>query len=248
MKLKDLSKGLGRKDIFRIDPRVIEIQDGFNLRSERPDLEEYIDGLVDYIRNNGNIPGNLTVKMINNVPMIRDGHCRLRAVRKLIEDGFEIKSVPCESLDQKSNEADELALVFTTSQSLPLTQLEQAEGVKRFRAMGFSNIEIAKKIGKSASTISNLLNLASAPVDVKAMVKSGEVSATTAVRSKPEAIKKAVEKARTEGKARAVIQVGGKIGKIRQIVLDWRKAIEGNENPILAGDEALEKIGKVVGL
>ena len=76
--------------------------------------------------------------------------------------------------------------------------------------MGLLQSEIARRLGKSQTAISNLVMILEAPEAVKEMIQNKEISATLAaeeMKSDPEnaeiKITKAVQKAKDSGKSRA---------------------------------------------
>lgn len=83
----------------------------------------------------------------------------------------------------EGNDADRTARIITSATNKPLTPLEMAEGYKRLRAFGWTPIQIAKKVGKSAEHVQQLLALGDAPNAVREMVTSGDVSASRAAKT-----------------------------------------------------------------
>jgi len=210
MGIKEIS--MGRMDIFKVDPKVLQEEEGFNLREEGPELDQYIADLAAYIKNNG-IPGVLTIHMKGDQAYVIDGHCRRRAALMAIEQGSELKSVPCRMVDRHDSEVDKIAYLITTNSGRPLSTMEKASVVKRLHVLTVDNKTIAGKLGMSVAYVGQLLELAAAPVEIANSVKAGEVSATLAIEEMkkdpveaPNKIKKAVEKAKAEGKKKATKQ------------------------------------------
>ena len=190
MNIKDLASG--RRDLFMLDPSILVMQPGFNLREEGPELDEYIEALALYTKDNG-VPGILTITMINEKPVVMDGHCRTRGAMIAIKKyGAEIKSVPCRMMDKYANEVDQIAQLITSNSGRQLTPIEKAGVVKRLRAFNLENKEIAVKLGMPEASVVQLLELCAAPLEVVNMVKRGEASVTTVVRE----VKKSPEKAK----------------------------------------------------
>ena len=209
MNIKDLA--IGRKDLFMLDPRVIVEKEGFNLRSEGPELDEYVNGIAEYITNNGfSGLGVLTIEMQGDNPVVIDGHCRRRGALIAIKNGVELKSVPCRMIDKYSNEVDRISHLITSNSGRQLTPIEKAGVVKRLRALNIENKDIATKLGMTVSYVGQLLELSGAPEYVQTMVKAGEVSAATAmkeVKANPEGAREvlqtAVKTAKAAGKKKA---------------------------------------------
>ena len=207
MGIKEIA--VGRKDIFLLDPRTLVEEDGFNARQETPELIAYIEDLAGYIYNNG-VPGILDVYAKGEQIVVVDGHCRRRASIIAMDKGAELKGVPCRVLDRYLNDIDRTARLITANQGRPLTSLEEAEVIKRLRAFGMENKDIAAKLGWSRGKASNLLILGSVAPEVRAMVKENKISATMAVEETrkdpaqaPQRLKEAVERAEGDGKPKA---------------------------------------------
>lgn len=174
-----------RSDIYRIDPRNVKIQEGFNIRQIESDADD-IALLMESIRENG-VRRPIVVKSNQNKEqdgmeyVCVDGHRRLTAVMNLIEQGEEIAYVKAEMV-KGMNEEDAVLSMFILNDGKPLSPIEKAEGVRRLiDVYGYSNIEVAKKIGESGATISNLLMLSKMPKSVKRKIAANIISSTLAL-------------------------------------------------------------------
>jgi ParB-like chromosome segregation protein Spo0J len=203
-------QSLGRKDVFLYDPKLLIEKDGWNARVEGPELNQYIRDLSDYIKNGNPVPGILDVYVEGEQVILIDGHCRTQAAIMAINEGAELKGVLVRVLDRYINETDRIARLITSNSGRPLSPIEKASVVKRLMNFNVPVKEIAIKTGMSVSTVQGLLDLCGAAPEVQEMVKKGEVSATQAVKtirkegaSAGPKLKKAVEKAKSEGKSRA---------------------------------------------
>ncbi|MGC8073574.1 DNA-binding protein, partial [Salmonella enterica] len=76
-----------------------------------------------------------------------------------------------------------IARIITSANNKPLTPAEIDEGYKRLKAFGWTPAQIAKKVGRSAQHVQDLLALGNAPSPVREMVKAGQVSATRAAKA-----------------------------------------------------------------
>jgi ParB family chromosome partitioning protein len=179
MNIKELFKRTASPYLIPVEQ--IEVEAGFNFRDMTSDLNSYIDDLARYIENNGVPGGPLVVKIKGDKAYLRDGHCRLAAVKLARSRGCEIETVQCRVMNNVSNDADEIALLVTSNSGRTITQLELAGIVKRLHLLNIEDADIARKIGKSPSLVHHLLVLSSAPEPVKEMVKAGRVSASMAV-------------------------------------------------------------------
>lgn len=215
-----------RKDLYMIDPRVIEEEPGWNVRIDGPELQAHIRTLCDSIKEIG-VQEPLTVYMRGDVPVLTNGHCRLRAVKLAIDEGAEVKAVPVRCEERGTNEADRVLSMLTRNSGKPLGQLEQAEVVKRLLALGWTKPQVVSKAGFTGVHLDNLLLLASAPSTVTQMVRDGQVSARTAVdvmrkekEQAPEVLQTALKTAKSQGKDRATAK---HLPKAPGRETDWQK-------------------------
>jgi len=199
--IKDIAKG--RSDLYRVDPRDLKVKAGWNVRDEESlDLEELMTSIKEV-----GVKQPLTVQVENGQPYVTDGHRRYFATMKLIEQGVEIATVPVQTEDRYTNDADHVASMLVRNSGKPLTALEQARVFKRLMDYGLSQTEIAAKVGKSRQWIVNMLELNAAPEELKKLVKTGNVTATLAHKTlKQEGGEKAAKTLK-----KAVEKTGGKV-------------------------------------
>lgn len=209
MALKDIAAG--RTDIYRIDPRLLKIKDGWNSRDlSDPANQAHVEELSLSIAEIG-VKRPIVVSWENNEPFVTDGHCRYFATMKAIERGAEIKTVPVIPEDRYSSEADRIFTQIIHNAGKPLTSIEQAKVFKRLIDFGWKGQDIAAKAGISASRVSQILDLLTLPEPVKAMVTAGSVSASLALQTVKsegekavETLSDAVETAKAEGKTKVL--------------------------------------------
>jgi ParB family transcriptional regulator, chromosome partitioning protein len=103
--------------------------------------------------------------------MIISGERRYRAAR---EAG--LRELPCIEMDVDDRAVAEIALIENL-QRKDLTAFEEADGllvlVERF---GYTHDEISRKIGKSRSSVTESLTLASLPVDIRELCRRADIS------------------------------------------------------------------------
>jgi ParB/RepB/Spo0J family partition protein len=174
------TEAVGRKDLFLIAPEKIQEKAGWNVRDASPELTEHIEELALSISQIG-VQQPLTVYMEDDIIYLSDGHCRLSAVRKAIEMGAEIKSVPCRVEERYSNDADRVLTMITRNSGKPLTPFEKSKVIKQLVNFGWSKEDIAAKIGMTAAYVVRLLEMQSMPEQLKEAVVSGNVSASLAL-------------------------------------------------------------------
>lgn len=204
---------VGRRDLLYIDPRNIVVEEGWNVRDlTEPNNAAHVHELSLSIRAVG-VKMPLKVRIDARGPVLVDGHCRLAAVMKCVEEGIDIKSVPCIS-DNKESEADRVLNMIVANAGKALEVEEAARVVaKLVNGYNWSEKEVSDKIGRSTTYVRNLLDLQAAPHEVLLMVRAGRVSASLAIetlrahgndsKAAVETLKAGLEAAEAAGKTRA---------------------------------------------
>lgn len=205
--LKELATG--KRDLFMVDPRVIQIRKDWNVRENTDELQLHLNWLKESIKQVG-VQQPIIIYMDDGKPFVADGHCRLKATLLAIKEGADIKTIPCLPEDRYASDGDRMVSMITRNSGKSLTALEQGEVYKRLVRFGWHPNDIATKVGMSVSHIANMLKLAGADGEVHDMVRQGTVSPSLAVKaikkdpSKAKAVlKEAVDKAKKSGKKKA---------------------------------------------
>jgi ParB family chromosome partitioning protein len=200
-RLNDLSHGRG--DLFRLDPRIIQVDGGWNVRTfDNPEVLAHVASLKDSIKKIG-VQVPITVRYKEGRAILVDGECRLRATLAAIAEGADIATIPAVGEPQGRNEAERLALQTIRNSGLRFTPLENSAIVVRLQDYGWTQERIAETLGFSLGYIGHLLLLASSPESVKTMVADGSVSASLAietVRAQGDGAAKTLGTALTEAK------------------------------------------------
>ncbi|AUR86204.1 hypothetical protein NVP1083O_58 [Vibrio phage 1.083.O._10N.286.52.B9] len=162
---KNKESGIKATKTYNVPRDLLFVEAGFNVRDIDPEhvasirsayeLGEYIPPLL--VKDNGD--GKFKVI---------DGHHRYYAGEGLIER-FECK-------DFIGSDADQVAMMITSSQGRQLSTTERAKAYLRLHRHGFTYDEIAKKCGRSRADVNNHMNLATAPQEVFDHVQSGKIS------------------------------------------------------------------------
>jgi hypothetical protein len=167
--------GVQKTTQFQVDPRIIEIEDGFNARPIDP---EHVTSIkLAYIA--GSILPPLFVRVDAGRIILVDGHHRLAAIMELIADGTDVRRVDC--MQFRGNDADRIAHMLTSAQGKALTPLEQGLQYRKLQGFGWSAQEIASKVGKSPNHVNQMLTLSESNSDVQGMVTRKEVAANVAL-------------------------------------------------------------------
>ncbi|MEX3917953.1 hypothetical protein AB4Y43_17175 [Paraburkholderia sp. BR10872] len=172
-------EGVNKVTHYKLDPHIIEVEQGFNIRFMTPARREYIDGIKTAMRAGAKFPP-LDVRIEGGRIILVDGHNRLIAILELIDEGVEILFVEVRQFS--GNDADRVAhMVGTGQQGLPLSQLEQGHGFRRLQNFGWPLKRIANHIGKSETLVEKCVMLAEADTEIQQMLVREEVSADVVV-------------------------------------------------------------------
>lgn len=166
--------GVSKDNIFKIDPRVIKIEPGFNIRFDTPRRRAYIDDMKVAFRAGATFPP-LRTRAEDGEVILVDGHNRLQMYQELIEEGAEILFVLC--LEFRGNEAERVShMTASGKQGLTILALEAGHGYLRNLNWGWSIQKIAMKDGVSDTYVEQCIMLAEAPVAVQQMIVREEVA------------------------------------------------------------------------
>lgn len=137
-------------------------------RTELGDLTE----LIDSIREKGVLePLLVRPSDVGGRYMIIAGERRYRAS---LEVG--LTEVPCIELDVDDRGVAEISLIENL-QRKDLNAFEEADGLQALvERFGYTHEEIARKIGKSRSSITEVLSLASMPEDIRQLCRRADIS------------------------------------------------------------------------
>lgn len=186
---KDHETGVTRAEIFRVNPDEVIFEENFNVRAKDDSLDAHIEQLYQSMKHGAYIPP-VDLRVEAGKAIVIDGHCRVTAARRL---KLEAPEYTLEARQFRGNEQDRvLHMLGTGSGQKPLTPLEAGIGYLRLIKFGLTSQQIAKKLGVSSVTVENGLILAEAPVEVQNLIKTGDVSSTTAreaIKQGPEGVK-----------------------------------------------------------
>lgn len=153
--------------------------------------------------------------------------------RYMAAKNIELEEVPCIEMSVTDNEAMELALI-ENMQRKDLDVFEEAEGLKALAdTYGYNHEEIARKIGKARSTITEVINISKIPKDLR------ELCTEFGIKSRGTLIEIAKQKNRddmyhliTQVKQRELKredtrdlskQIKGKVKKLEKFVYNYQK-------------------------
>lgn len=180
MQLRDHDAVVGKNDLFRVNPRLLTVEPGFNLRDlDTPTAREKLDALKESIRAVG-VLSPVTIRIDGETIYLTDGHRRHKAVMELIGEGVEIDTVPAVAEPKAVNEAERVARIIDFGSGEPLTALEKAEGIRRLMGYGWDRTKIAGRLGVTTQTVATWEEMLALPEAVKEAVREEAVSVTTA--------------------------------------------------------------------
>lgn len=192
---------LMRADLPKIRLDQIHAEPGFNPAETDDDYARRVEGIVNHLREGGTVPPIEVRPRDEGGMWIVDGHARIDAYRRAQLAGVPLQDpkdgyVYVLATIFQGSDADRTLRLITSAEGRTLSPLQQSEVMKRLRGYGWSPSEIARKTGRSAEYISQLLALGDADSSIKDLVTSGQVSALVAA--------KAVRK--HKGQAQAVLE------------------------------------------
>ena len=108
--------------------------------------------------------------------LIIAGERRWRAAQKA-----GLKEVPCVEMEVDEGAVAEIALI-ENMQRKDLTVWEEADGLSSLcDRFGYTHEEVARKVGKSRSTVTEALSIAAIPIDVREICAKADISAKSAL-------------------------------------------------------------------
>ena len=182
MRLKDFVKEQGgtMSDLFNLPLSVLDPNPD-NIRLDTQAVREHIQGIADSIRETGFLRSRpLTVRLVGDRAIVVDGNCRLMACRIAVEQGAELLTVPCVPEAVGTSPVERLANMLVANAGLAHSPFEKVGAIKLMMSYGWTDTQIAKRLGVSRQTIQNLLELAGTSPEVQEAVAKGTVSATQA--------------------------------------------------------------------
>lgn len=169
--------GVGKATSFTVDPRMLEVEEGFNGRPINPD---HVRAMADSYKAGATFP-DIEVRVEDGRILVIDGHHRREAALLAISEGAEIERIGAKHF--RGNDADRVMLMVTSQQGLPMTPLQLGVQYKKMIGFGWTAQQIAARAGKSGQHVKDCIALAETNSDVQGMVTRGEVSAAVALKT-----------------------------------------------------------------
>jgi len=101
--------------------------------------------------------------------------------RYIASKNIGLKDVPCIEMNVSDNEAMELALIENI-QRKDLGVFEEADGLRSLADVyGYNHDQIAKKIGKARSTVTEIINISRIPIDIRELCKEFNIMSRSTI-------------------------------------------------------------------
>jgi len=237
-----------KKDQLLVDPRNIEIKEGFNVRQNFGDM----GALKASIKENGVLVALSGYKKEKTKTkyILTSGHRRLKAVMELIAEGHEFKYVPMSPEKQHRSEEQRILEQGLFNDGKPLLEVEEGDWCKRLETFGHTQQEIAVKIGKTQAHVSNRIKLAEACKFMKNCLIREVLSASVAMQilkdypdeaQQKEVVEKAIGKIKKAGKGKITVKhiaskkakaATSRMGKYQKKFADMFEIMKNGDNRI----------------
>lgn len=172
-------KEVKRANGYNADPRLLWIEDGFNIREID---ESHVEGFIKSYQDGKYVPPiEVRVVEVDNKRRLKviEGHHRTVALYKLLDDGVNIETVPV--VEMSGNDIDQLTRMIKSTEGKPLTAVELAHAYRRMEKLGLTKGQIAEEVGSSPAHINNIMLLLNAPQELKNMVQNGDYPHSLAI-------------------------------------------------------------------
>lgn len=176
-----------RGDKFTVDPRIIEVREGYNVRNldemteeDRAEYNAYVDGLAQAYANGEYVPA-IVVRVIDGKVVVSEGHTRHKGMMRAINTyGAELPRVTVEEF--KGSDAQEKALMATTQNNRKLRALELAALYERLaNEESLDDAGIAKLVGQSVESVARYRAYATMPEELKSFVNLNRIAVSVAM-------------------------------------------------------------------
>lgn len=166
-----------------IKPSQLKVEPGFNIRDggfssyfELPDVRNHIESICSAYKNGRHVDP-IVVEIVDGDFLIRQGHCRHKALLKAISQGADIELITVIVLNGSDDEMYLQNISGNSGLKLNIVAMGLGcnESIVRF---GYTKHDLAVRLNKSITAINNFLNVHNLPNELKEMIIRNEVSYT----------------------------------------------------------------------
>lgn len=236
--LHGTNKGLMAKgNQYSASISLIKEEPGFNARGDYSDqkTKAHIRKLANAYKRGDRLPA-LEVVVRDGEILVRDGHCRLRAIHLANAEGANIERVPLAPVE--GDEVDQVTRIVTSQDGLKLPALGLAQVYFRLVGLGLTADEVAERLQRSNTHVKDYLELYNLPIDLKKLIEDEVISPLEALKQYREHGTQAIgliEEIHSE-----IVQRNNEESANQKVAAD---SIKGNEAPQPATDGDKEPAG-----
>ena len=166
-----------------IKPGQLTVEPGFNIRDagfstyfELPDVRNHIESISAAYKNGRHVDP-IVVEIVDGAYLIRQGHCRHKALLKAISQGADIETITVIVLN--GSEGEMYLQNISGNSGLKLNIVAMGLGCNEMLVrFGYTKQDLAIRLNKSITAINNFLNVHNLPSELKEMIIRNEVSYT----------------------------------------------------------------------
>lgn len=178
--------GAKSRDLWQVEIKDLRVLEGFNVRVRNASFHAHVAQLASSMKSEGFYPQHALAGFVakegeDQVIYITDGHCRLEAIHLANSEGAEIKTVPVVISASGTSMEDLTVGLVRGNSGKQLDPFELAVVAKRLSRWGWTQKDIASRMGVSLTTVQNYLGLMQAPREIRDMVAEGVVGLHTAL-------------------------------------------------------------------
>lgn len=135
-----------------------------------------------------------------------------------------LKEIPCIEMDVEESEALEISLIENV-QRKDLDVFEEADGLRSLADIyGYNHAQVAQKIGKARSTITETLNLSKIPIEIRQLCSEYDITSRTTLIE--------ISKQKTEEDMQHLIKEIKERNLKREDTRELSKKMKGTENRV----------------
>ncbi len=213
------------RQTYRVPFENIIVRKNFNVRLNFGDIETLANSMLE---NGQKTPLEGDMDTDGKVYLV-DGERRYLAFKWLRDKGNDIGDVEFFINNSKTKEDERIFAIFTTNDNKKLEPVEVGLVFKRLVSMGWSEIDISKKIGRSIYYVQDHLKIGNTDKEIQDAITGGSISSTSVL--------KAQKKKLSQDEIKSVINESKKAGKsVKNKDIDKavakKKARDLFENPV----------------